>query len=39
MVADNVTLLRDQGQLTRLIMWKNQNNIYNKTGHLSTQNK
>lgn len=31
-MADNVTLLRDQSQLTRLIICKNQNNAYDKTG-------
>lgn len=32
-MADNVTLLQDQSQLTRLIIRKNQNNAYDKTGH------
>lgn len=36
MVADNVTLLRDQSQLTRLIMWKNKNNIKLATSALRT---
>lgn len=33
MVADNVTPLRDQNQLIGLIICKNQNNAYNKTGY------
>lgn len=28
-----ITLLRDQSQLTWLIICKNQNNAYDKTGH------
>lgn len=33
MVADNVTLLKDQSQLIGLMICKNQNNAYNKTGY------
>lgn len=33
MVADNVTLLRDQSQLIGLIICKNQINAYDKTGY------